>query len=226
LTCKDQKGPARIAPDPFVMKSRLVSAWLNTLLCSFIATATLASTPELSEYRLSGTINDGDSKRLALVEAPGGERKLLRIGDRLAGAGVLEIDDDMILLEKNGKLLTLGLEGLLAIGQTRNPVFQTNIVATAAMRAKLESMVVGGTGRSRSSGSKTIAEQMRTILNLPPQAKIVTINDRPVTSPEQGLSVLNESLGSGGGIIRIEISGVPESDALYLMPEDETGNAS
>jgi len=298
-------------------------------LCGLIASTTLAAgTDELAEYRLSGTINNSNSRWLAVVDVPGDGQQLVRIGDQLAGADVIEIGDNTIRLAIGARVWTLDLEGLQETGPRGNTKLPANITATAAMRADLVALATNKTGNQRTvstgnfgnplaatrpqdlagdggsggggltggglpgggqlgtaqrsqSGSNqsaatksgtsnpettnsetnnpetsnpetsdpvtnnpevtepeandpeavaaSIATEMRNILNLPPEASIVTINHQPVTMTEQGLNMLNQSLETGnttGIAVRIGITGVPDTSAVYLMPENDSVNAT
>ena len=316
---------ALLSPEPLMSSTRLIAG-----LCGlFAATALAAGTDELSEYRLSGTINNSNSRWLAVVDVPGDGQQLVRIGDQLAGADVIEIGDNTIRLAIGARVWTLDLEGLQETGPRGNTKLPANITATTAMRADLTALAtnttgnrrtgsVGGIGNSlpatrpqdlardggpgdvgltggglmgggqtgtaqrsqsesnQSAATKSasnnpessdpvtnnpetsnpetsdpvtnnpevtepeevndpeavaasIATEMRNILNLPPEASIVTIDHQPVTMTEQGLNMLNNSLETGqetGIAVRIGITGVPDTSAVYLMPEVNDANSS
>jgi len=123
------------------------------LFC-FIAvtvTAIAAGSDKLSGYRLSGTINKSNSSWLALVEDSSGEQHLVRVGDLLADASVIDIGNNTIRLAIGEQGWILNLEGLVETGPLVVSKLPAGSKPTATIRAELSALAAKTNIRSQTA---------------------------------------------------------------------------
>jgi len=94
----------------------------------------------LSGYRLSGTINKSDSSWIALIEDSGGEQHLVRVGDQLANASVIDIGNNSIRLAIGERGWILNLEGLQETGPLVMSQLPKGRKPTATIRAEVAAL--------------------------------------------------------------------------------------
>ena len=179
-------------------------------LLAFILLPAVAD--DTTEYRLAGTMQTAVDEWLAVLELPGGEQRLLRVGDAIPGGEVVEIDAAWLRLRVRDDLLTLALEGDASHANQHIPdaMFLTS-QASISLQDALKRLRAGAGNASQ------LAEDISRVLQIPDGGEIDAIDDHPVESSAQSLELLLRSLGENRPV-RIEVSGVEGFDAVYLTP--------
>ncbi|MCM2310288.1 MAG: hypothetical protein NDI84_02695 [Steroidobacteraceae bacterium] len=159
-------------------------------------------------YRLAGIVAVGRDY-LGFLELPGGEQVLVRQGSVVKGGGrVLLLDAERLRIGLPSGVIELALEGsgravsVPASAATVDGVEPVpNQELTLIRRVDLERL--GGQLRAtpkapdgHSTPSTETALRLAPILDLPPNSKVVAVNDRPVTSADAAIAGLERSLAN------------------------------
>lgn len=185
---------------------------LVTAVAAVLVMSAHASSPDPA-YRLAGTLDAGPRGWLAVLEMPNGEQQLLKKGDSINGAQVIDIGDEQVKLRRDGEVLILSLEGGesdLSYGDLPPEFF--NLEASDALRATLDEL-----GRTAKSDEQ-LATRIRDLLQIPGDGRIATIDDQPVTSVKHGVKLLKQSMIADHPV-RVAVTGVEGFDAVYVMPQ-------
>ncbi len=166
-------------------------------------------------YRLAGIVAVG-TDYLGFLELPGGEQVLVRQGSVIEGAGrVLMLDAARLRIELPSGVIELALEGsgrpvAARVTSTMEPPTESapsndspNEIAQPVFREIDPSLLrdvrtaSAGSDRARSRPSVEAAVRLAPILNLPPNSRIVKVNDQSVTSVESAIARIEQSLADG-----------------------------
>jgi hypothetical protein len=194
--------------------------------------ALLASTAD--GYRLAGIIAVGEDY-LAVLELPGGEQVLVRQGSEIVGGGRIQLlDADRMRIALPDHVLDLALDrslnapvvpaGLGVVQETDEGNVLIRRVDPDAFRASVAQSraAAGAAPGTPTKGKKTDAQaeagrRLTPILNLPPDSRIVAVNEQPVRSADQAAALIEKSLAAGISP-RLNITGAGGESRVYMSP--------
>lgn len=188
---------------------------LVTAVAAVLVMSAHASSPDPA-YRLAGTLDAEERGWIAFLENREGEQEIVRAGDSLPGAEVLEIGADRVVLQTNSGRLVLTMAGEEHVA-SRVDSPTAMITADAEIRKNLETLL--------SAGLEDEEQEMKLweLLQLPPSAEILAVDDHQSDSASQAAKLLVNSLDSGSPV-RVAVGGIEGFDAVYLMPDFEGDN--
>lgn len=191
------------------------------------------------QYRLAGIMAVGEDF-LALLEIGEQEQVLVREGSDVGEGKVVLVDRERVRIEFPDRLLEFSLEGAgesrvvpAALGvvteTSDSPGALVREVDTERLQQSLtaagsgdRAATVGRPARRPSAGSE-LAVRLAPVLNLPPDARVVAVNEQPVRSVDEALALIDGELASGS-VARLNLAAAPGEDAetrVYLRPRRE-----
>lgn len=201
------------------------------LLCS--AALAAASSP----YRLAGIVAVGEDY-LGFLEVPEGGQILVRKGSGIAGGGrVIALERDRLTIAFPDRVIEVSLEGS---GRPGTPAvvrdvlkgqedFDNHMVRQVDNRLLRKALATGDSTaspganahtRQRTDAAADLGRRFASILNLPPSARLVAVNESPVTSVQSTLAMVDRLLAEGVSL-RLNLAGSSSGDAetrVYLTP--------
>jgi hypothetical protein len=175
-----------------------------TLLLSFANAHAAAATG----YRLTGIVAVGQDY-LGFLEMPGGVQVLVRKGSVIEGGGrVLLLDAQRLRIGLPSGVIELALEGsgrpatvavpgpAAAVGGVELPPDQDNTLFRAVDPKRLGQARAAAAKADdrRSQPSIATALHLAPILDLPPNSRVVAVNDQPVTSVDAAIAGIERAL--------------------------------
>jgi len=161
-------------------------------------------------YRLAGVLAVGPDY-LAILELPGGQQQLVREGSTLDDGGrVVLVEASRLRIAAAGGTFELNLDGSgapaqvpVALGvvqeQSDNDrilvrrvdaeAFSSSVAQSGKAQAKTASAPAS---KSRDAAAET-GRRLAPILNLPPDSRVVQVNEQPVRSAEQAIRLIEQS---------------------------------
>lgn len=204
-----------------------------------VAFNALAASDAAGGYRLAGIIAAGKD-HVGLLELPQGGQVLVRVGSSLPdGARVLSLTDrDLALQLPGGRRLQLVLSGLAggsAVSATRGaeaaaapeivktsirePTYSVLTVSLAPFREALRAPAAGDTTPTKPSDA-VVMQRFSSLLALPPGARILAVNDKPVASAAAVVSLIDRALAQGlMAVLNVQSNSDRAVQRIYLRPE-------
>lgn len=180
------------------------------LLLSALLLQSLALAAGGNGYRLAGVLAVGPDY-LAILELPGGQQQLVREGSKLEDGGqVVLVEANRLRIAGAAGVFELNLDGSdvpaqvpVALGvvqeQSDNDrvmvrrvdaeAFSASVAQSNKPPAKAASTPAA---RSRDAAAET-GRRLAPILNLPPDSRVVQVNEQPVRSAEQAIRLIEQS---------------------------------
>lgn len=206
---------------------------LALTLAALPSAALLAGTAD--GYRLAGIIAVADDY-LAVLELPGGEQVLVRRGSVVEGAGrVVLLDAERLRLALPDHTLDLALDRSLndpvvpaGLGVVQDQLDDGNVlIRRVDPEAFGESVARSSHAAKPPPGTKAMARdptveagrRLSPILNLPPDSRLVAVNESPVRSAGQAIALIERSLADGVSP-RLNITGAGGESRVYLSPTE------
>lgn len=187
---------------PFLIAAIGLVAVLALALASF----TTARAAVADGYRLAGIVAVGRDY-IGFLELPGGEQVLVRQGSLIAGGGrVLLLDAGRLRIGLPNGVIELALEGSGRPAAIPAAAAATDGVEPApnqelTLVRRVDPRQLRGQLRAapkahdvRSTPSIETALRLAPILDLPPNSRVVAVNDRPVASADAAIARLERSL--------------------------------
>lgn len=212
------------------------------MLRALVLALTLAALPPAAllagaagGYRLAGIIAVGDDY-LAVLELPGGEQVLVRRGSVIEGGGrIVLLDTERLRLALPDHTLDLALDGSLngpvipaGLGVVQEQLDDGNVLIRRVdpeafgQSVARSTPAVQASPSTKSKASDPTAEAGRglaAILNLPPDSRLIAVNERPVRSAGQAIALIEQSLADGVSP-RLNITGAGGESRVYLSPTE------
>ena len=208
---------------------------LALTLAALPSAALLAGTGD--GYRLAGIIAVGEDY-LAVLELPGGEQVLVRRGSAVAGGGrIVLLDAERLRIALPDQVVDLALDRSLnapvvpdGLGVVQEQMDDGNVLIRRVDPEAFGSSVA----RSRPAGAPTAGtaskvepadpageagRRLAPILNLPPDSRIVAVNEQPVRSADQAIALIEQSLAAGVSP-RLNITGAGGESRVYMSPAE------
>ena len=215
-----------------------------TVLLALAAVAFNASAASdtAAGYRLAGIIAAGTG-HVGLLELPEGRQVLVRVGSSLPdGARVLSLTDRELALQLPGgqrlQLVLSGLAGGSAVSvvnaarsaeaaaapeivktRTREPSYSLLTVSVAPFREARRAPAAGGTTPTKPTDA-VVAQRFSSLLALPPGARILAVNDKPVASAVAAVNLTDRALAEGRmAVLNVQSDSDRGVQRIYLRPE-------
>ena len=184
-------------------------------------------------YRLAGIVAVGDDY-LGLLELPGGEQVLVRRGSTIAGGGrIALLDAEQLRLVLPDRVLVLALDRSssapvvpAALGVIQEQMDDGNVMirrvdpqafAASVARSSPSGQSPPGTKARAADPTIEAGRRLGPILNLPPDSRLVAVNEQPVRTAERALALIEQSLASGVSP-RLNIVGAGGETRVYMSP--------
>jgi hypothetical protein len=161
-------------------------------------------------YRLAGVLAVGPDY-LAILELPGGQQQLVREGSTLDDGGrVVLVEASRLRIKGAGGTFELNLDGSgapaqvpVALGVVQEQSDNDHVLvrsvdakAFSASVAESRKAPVKTTSAPPAKGRDAAAEtgrRLAPILNLPPDSRVMQVNEQPVRSAEQAIRLIEQS---------------------------------
>ncbi len=212
------------------------------MLRALVLALTLAALPSAAllagaadGYRLAGIIAVGED-HLGLLELPGGKQVLVRRGSTIDGGGrIVALDSSQLRLVLPDRVLVLALDR--STGAPVVPaglgVVQEQLDDGHVMIRRVDAEAFAeSVDRSTPSGPATPGAKARAtdptieagrrlapILNLPPDSRLLAVNEQPVRSAERAIALIEQSLAEGVSP-RLNITGAGGETRVYISPNE------
>jgi hypothetical protein len=212
------------------------------VLRALVLALTLAALPSAAlhagtadGYRLAGIIAVGEDY-LGLLELPGGKQVLVRRGSTIDGGGrIVALDSSQLRLDLRDRVLLLALDR--STGAPVVPaglgVVQEQLDDGHVMIRRVDAEAFAeSVDRSTPSGPATPGAKARAtdptieagrrlspILNLPPDSRLLAVNEQPVRSAERAIALIEQSLAEGVSP-RLNITGAGGETRVYISPNE------
>jgi hypothetical protein len=193
------------------MKRLLRSAASVTLAAVLLSTPAVAD--DAGRYRLAGVMAVGPDY-LGILELPGGGQLLVRRGSTLEDGGrVVVIDAARLRIAFPGRpTIEIALDGSgapaqvpVSLGvlqeQSDNDHIMIRSIDPDAFGEAVKQRPAAGppAAKARKTGDPALDTALRLapILNLPPNSRVVSVNEQPVLSAEQAVKTIQQTLDQG-----------------------------
>jgi hypothetical protein len=158
-------------------------------------------------YRLAGVLAVGPDY-LAILELPGGQQQLVREGSTLDDGGrVVLVEASRLRIAAAGGTFELNLDGSgapaqvpVALGVVQEQSDNDRVLIRRVDAEAFSSSVAQSgkePGKTASAKSRDAAAEtgrrLAPILNLPPDSRVVQVNEQPVRSAEQAIRLIEQS---------------------------------
>ena len=210
---------------------------LVSILLLAVATLAAGAPTGLAGYRLAGVIAAGDTY-VAFLEVPDGSQVLVRRGSRVRDGEVVRIDQRSLRIRFPTGTVELSLEGsgkpqpvtersVVVSGDEQGRVIRRE-VDVEAMRRELDAASAPtnaprtNAGGPPSDQQRTVTQHFAPLLDLPPDARVVAVNETKVTSASTAISTVEETLAKGMPA-RLNLQTPQGMKRVYLLP---AGNGS
>jgi hypothetical protein len=191
------------------------------------------------QYRLAGIMSVGEDF-LALLEVGEQQQVLVRQGSEIGAGRVVLLDRDRVRIEFPDRVLELSLEGAgearvlpAALGvvteASDSPGALVREVDAGRLRESLQATgtedrtATSGRPARRPAAGTQLAVRLAPVLNLPPDARIVAVNEQPVRSVDEALALIDGELASGS-VARLNLAAAPGEETetrVYLRAQRE-----
>ena len=196
----------------------------------------LAAAAGTDRYRLAGVLAVGPDY-LGILELPGGDQLLVRKGSVVEGGGrVVLLDATRLRIAFPGRPpFDITLDGSDApavvppgLGVVQDQTDRDNVMVrrvdsdamlASVERSQADAAKPSGTAPA-TAGRDPAAEagrRLAPILNLPPNSRVVAINEQPVRSADDALRLIEQSLQRGESP-RLDLGNTVGESRLYVSP--------
>jgi hypothetical protein len=181
-------------------------------------------------YRLAGIVVVG-TDYLGFLELPDGGQILVRQGSAIEGGGRIEVLDDRgLTIAFPDRTIQLDLEGsgrpsvAAAARETpRDLSDQEPLVMREVSPADLARLprTSNRSGKGDDAGV-AVAQRFASLAKLPNSARVLTVNEQPVTSADAAIRWVEKALAEGRAVgIKVTAAGDAAEQRVYLMPVDQ-----
>jgi hypothetical protein len=217
-------------------------SFLACLLLFFAGATGLAVAADANRsYRLAGVMVAGDGY-LGFLELPQGEQVLVRLGSAVDGGTVVAFDAKSLRIRFPDGVVELSLEGSgkpQVVAAAPQVVLsgdeQGRTIRRTVDVAGLQEGLQGGAGapnatKSRAGGpppdpQRTVTQRFSPLLDLPADARVVAVNETPVTSASTAISTVESTLARGMPA-RLNLETPEGIKRVYLMPARTPGSTT
>ena len=191
----------------------LLALWLAAmpLALTFAGPVPAAATKPVSAgYRLAGVMLVGND-RIGFLEVPAGGQVLVRVGTTVDGGKVTRFDDQELRIAFPTRTVVLALEGGtdkpiagatlgVVTSQEDNGHIMVRQVDPERMTAAFETTAPAkspaGATVKRTDAQAEAGRRFAAVINLPPNARVVAVNEKPVVSADAAITELEKALAN------------------------------
>ena len=184
-------------------------------------------------YRLAGIVAVGQDY-VGFLELPQGGQVLVRTGSMVNGGRVTVLDDKVLTIQFPSSKLELQLQGSVSPSRPdpRDAVTEINDISDGA--ASIRTVDVGSlTGaltrtspgaEAASAPSTALAQRFDPVLRLLPGARVVAIDEQPISTVNAAIKSVEASLEQGF-VVRLTVESNSGTNRIYLRPQQpQKGN--
>jgi hypothetical protein len=209
-----------------------------SFFCVLLLLAFTAHAAPGGGYRLAGVMNVGE-ERIGFLELPSGGQVLVRRGSSVEGGTVTVFDERQLRIVFPDRTLVLDLTGGAAdaarmspmLGVSERPSENDHVlirdVETAVVMDSLRQASGARAGATSAGGKRDVPAELgrrfALVANLPPNARVVQVNEQPVTTAAKALADIESTLASGG-TARLNLAAAhgEVQPRVYLVPLPES----
>ena len=171
------------------------------------------------DMRLAGTMAYGDGQWLAVVEQPDGGQRLVRVNDRIDGGTVVGIAERTVRVRYADGERIYVLEGgrTIATWEARPVAPGTPVIASRHIDAAFVKSLEQLQSRMGEGRPEERRAEMYTLLGLPAQARIKSLNQAKVAGDVQLLAAIRRNIRTGV-VNHLFLEGSSQLDEVYLLP--------
>jgi hypothetical protein len=180
------------------------------LLIAVLLLPSMVAAAVADGYRLAGILAVGPDY-LAILELPGGQQQLVRKGNTLDGGGqVVLVDASRLRIALPGRTIELSLDGSgapaqvpVALGVVQEQSDNERVLvrrvdseafsASVAQSQKAPAKPAAAPSSKARDPAAEAGRRLAPILNLPPDSRVVQVNEQPVRSAEQAIRLIEQS---------------------------------
>jgi len=222
---------SRVAPPghPFLIPAAARIARIAAITLALLVFAVAHAATDKG-YRLAGIVVVG-TDYLGFLELPDGGQILVRQGSAIEGGGRIEVLDDRgLTIAFPDRTIQLDLEGsgrpsvAAAARETpRDLSDQEPLVMREVSPADLARLprTSNRSGKGDDAGV-AVAQRFASLAKLPNSARVLTVNEQPVTSADAAIRWVEKALAEGRAVgIKVTAAGDAAEQRVYLMPVDQ-----
>jgi hypothetical protein len=177
-------------------------------------------------FRISGVVGQEGRWLFAVIEDSKGSCRIYGKGDTLDQGVIVDVTPEGVLVDIAGSNKLLKLEGSAFIAKTIKteasssvvPAGSSNLVEGKLPLDELKIAVATMANELAKDRKKPFDSQvLNAVLNLPSQARITAVNNRPVTTARDSAMVLTEALKQNIPP-RVTFTEDNETREVYIMP--------
>ena len=208
---------------PFLFAAAVGAAVLALTLLSFANVHAAAA----GGYRLAGIVAVGKG-HLGFLELPGGEQILVRQGSAISGGGrIVALDGERLRIAFPDRTIELTLEGSGAVASMTRDILVDQPDEGQVVMRQVDSAAIAhalktpsGTGK-RVDARVAVAQRFASLADLPDNARVLAVNEVPVTSADATIRLAEKSLAEGRAVsLQLATAGGDPGTRVYLMPAD------
>jgi hypothetical protein len=196
------------------------------------AVRTAGAAESAGGYRLAGTVQAG-TETLGFLELPDGGQVLIRKGSTVAGGGrVVALTGSSVRIQFSDKAVVLELDGLnrpaagpgakqVVVEGSDEDSIMVREIDVAAMDKALDaaSAAKASAGNAKKPDvAADIGQRFAPIVGLPPNARVLAVNEQPVKSAAAAIAEVEKTLAQGLPV-RLNLQGTDRDTRVYLMPK-------
>lgn len=209
--------------------------FLPRLVLSLLSAIAVAQGAPVEQkgYRLAGVMLAGDSY-VGFLELPQGQQMLVRLGSVVDDGKVVAFDAKSLRIRFPDGLVELSLEGsgkpqvvvsadsVVVSGDEQGRVIRREVDVGGLRQELDEAQQAANAPRTRSGGpapdaERTITQRFAPLLDLPADARVVAVNETPVTSASAAINTVQDTLARGMPA-RLNLDTPDGTKRVYLMP--------
>jgi len=197
------------------------AAILSLLLWS---AAVVAAPP--GNYRLAGVVAVGKDY-LGFLELPNGTQVLVRQGSTIEGGGrIVALNGEGLRIAFPNGTVELGLEGSgaarsapMSVGTPVGPPDDEHLALEVDSAAVSQALKTSRASDAHADAGVEVGRRFAAVANLPNNARVLAVNEVPVTSADKAIRLAEKSLADGSAVILnvAAASGHPVT-RVYLLP--------
>ncbi len=181
-------------------------------------------------YRLAGVMVVG-SDHLGFLELPTGGQQQVRVGSIVQGGKVTEFSDRTLRIVFPDHVVVLALDGLARPAPAAEPPPKPSAVLLASdtpgaytrevdvkgLRAQLAAPPPPGHAPAPTDPRRAVGERLVEAVQVPPNARVLAVDDVPVTNAKDAISAIGQRLATGQvSSLNVQTANGPER--VYLVP--------
>ena len=204
--------------------------WLVAAISGALLSFAVAQAATNNGYRLAGIVAVG-ADYLGFLELPEGGQILVRQGTVISGGGrVVALNGQGVRIAFADRTIQLDLEGTGEPGvastarDVRRDLSDEEPLVMREVSPDALAELSGTSARSGKGGDAgvAVAQRFATLAKLPNGARVLAVNEQPVTSADATIRWVEKALAQGIAVgLRVTAAGGDAEQRVYLMPMDQ-----